>query len=348
MENFTETDTEFWKDLDAPQSIPFTSDKKIPIDSKIATFTSNHPQHKENFEKLLNQARLAFKQRYTDKLKLRLHKQSEYYQKQIQDIKEVHRSEINDLIRKFYNLDETLINRDIQISGLQKFFIGQETDLAFTRIKVNTTAENQGNLNVNEIISDEKLVFEQQISVFKELLGIYERDIDGLKVKIWEMEQEIADGIRNHELELFEIKRKMEVTQNDCKKKVRDVNQKYQVFKNDVGAEFKLKDTIIRKQRDDIVRVKEELTLAKMVLDTPRLLFKYNMKEPYRNRQARSLVEKPLKSSFHSKAILRSKRFDSNETLISTRATPIFTMTPEPEYSSSMLPTLSEVDYYKY
>lgn len=348
MENFAESDTEFWKDLDAPQCSSFLPEKKIPINSKILTFTSDHPQHKEKFEKLLNQARLAFKQRYTDKLKLSLHKQSKYYEQKIEGIEQLHRSEINDLIRKFYKLDENLINKDLQILNLQKFFIGQETDMAFTRIKVNTVTENTYDFNLNELILNEKLAFEQQISVFKEFLGIYEKDIEELKIKVRELEQEIVDGTKTHEMQLLEMKKKMEVTQNNCKKKVRDVNQKYLAFKNDVGAEFQLKDTIIRKQRDDIMRVKEELALAKMVLDTPRLLFKYNMKEPYRNRQARSLVDKPLRSNFHSKAVLRSKKFDSNETLISTRATPIFTMTPEPEYSSSMLPTLSEVDYYKY
>lgn len=347
MDNFTETDIEFWKDLEAPQSDAFYPRQKSPLNSKIQKFKTSNPNQKEKFEKLLNQARQAFKQRYKDKLKLMLHKQSKYYEQKIEDIQELHRSEVTDLVKKFWSLDDTLINKDIQISNLQKFFIGQECDLAFSRISSKKT-QKKAKLDLNDLITNEKCVFDQQIAAFKELLSVYERDLHCLKEQIADKEEEILRISKEHELELLEMKKKVEKTQIDCKKKIRDVNQKYLAFRGDVGTEFELKDTIIKKQGENLVRLKDELKLAKMVLDTPRLLFKYNMKEPYRNRQAKSLADRPLRREFHSKAVLRGKRFDSNETLLSTKATPLFTMTPEPEYSASVLPTLSEVDYYKY
>lgn len=347
MDNFTETDIDFWKDLEAPKTDSFYPRQKTPLDLKIQKFKTENPDQREKFEKLLNQARQAFKQRYNDKLKLMLHKQSKHYEQKIEDIQEIHRSEVTDLIKKFWSLDDTLINKDVQISNLQKFFIGQETDLAYSRIS-SKKLKKKDKINLNDLMTNEKFVFDQQIAAFKELLSVYEKDLQDLNEKLSIKDEEISDMIKKHEVELLNMKKKVEKTQNDCKKKIRDVNQKYLAFRGDVATEFELKDTIIRKQGENLIRLKDELALAKMVLDTPRLLFKYNMKEPYRNRQAKSLADRPLRREFHSKAVLRNKKFDSNETLLSTKATPLFTMTPEPEYSASVLPALSEVDYYKY
>ena len=156
------------------------------------------------------------------------------------------------------------------------------------------------------------------------------------------MEGQIRENENKHLMEILDMKKKIERTQNDCKKKLRDVNQKYLSFRNDVGTEFDLKDMIIKKQGQNISRLKEEIFMAKSILDTPRLLFRYNAAEPYRQKHSKSLNAKPLRSDLQSKSVLKQRKFDSNETLGSTRATPIYTMTPEPEHSYSFLPTLSE------
>jgi ElaB/YqjD/DUF883 family membrane-anchored ribosome-binding protein len=344
MENYNDTDVDFWKDLDDPTPILPKVEKSL--EEKISKFKSKNPSKKDQFSSLLNKAREAASQHYKDMLNVSLHKQEKYFEKKIALLQDAHREEIQDLLRKFWKLDETLINRDDQITSLQRLFAAQEIDLACTRIKVNSREKEESEDFREDLITRD--VLDHQASVFRELVGVYENDIQKLKEQVKSLEGLIKEKEKKQEVELLEMKTRIERNQNDCKKKVRDLNQKYLNFRNDVGREFELKDLIIQRQGENIARLKEELNMAKTILDTPRLLFKYNSREPYRHQQSKSLNCKPLRNCAQSKSILKQRRFDSNETLGSTRATPIYTMTPEPEYSASVLPTLSESGSYKH
>lgn len=339
MDSYNDTDAEFWKDLDNPT--PVTQRPAKILEQQISKFKSKNPSQSDKLTLLLTRAREAAKQHYKDKLNVYLHKQAQFFESKIQSIKESHIEEINDLLRKFWKLDETLINRDDHISNLQRFFVAQETELALTRIK-SSIKDSEETSKKDENSEINKEIIHEQLSVFKELAAGYENDINKLKNQIKDMESQIKEIENKHLMEILDMKKKIERTQNDCKKKLRDVNQKYLSFRNDVGTEFDLKDMIIKKQGENISRLKQEIFMAKSILDTPRLLFKYNAAEPYRQKHSKSLNSKPVKSNMTSKSVLKQRKFDSNETLGSTRATPIFTMTPEPEHSYSFLPTLSE------
>ena len=119
-----------------------------------------------------------------------------------------------------------------------------------------------------------------QVESFKELIQIYEKDLYNLKAKLKKTEDICEENNENFIKEKEELRRKIERSDEEYKKKIQDVNYKYIDFKNDIKTELEVRHVINYRQQEIISSLKHDLATAKVVLDTPRLLFKYNSVVP--------------------------------------------------------------------
>jgi hypothetical protein len=346
MQQLSEDDTDFWAEIDKPMRVEDLNRTVQRLPEQLAGFkqTLQQPYHQEKFQKLVDQARNAAKEAYRNKLKVGLHKMAKEYQERIREINRSHRQEISEFVKKFWKLDEVLTTRDEQIDQLQKFFIAEEEEIAFQRMH-RTYKEPVVVQNSSEVLQYENGVLKVQMQTFRELIGVYENDVNKLKEKVAEMERENAEILRRNEVEKIELNGKIGKIHEEYKRKILELNQSYIEFKKNIGVELELKQVITNRQQNIISGLKQDLTVAKEILDTPRLLFKYNSRMPYKHKVSKSVMARPIKSNFNSKTLLHRKKFSSKDTLSSTRATPVFTLTPDIDYPSSILPPLSEYDY---
>ena len=274
MNTFSDTESEFWRDIDKPVTIENLGKPKEHLETSIKAYESSiqNVHHKEKFQKLINQARNAAKEVYHNKLKVGLHKQAKEYQAKISEIDRMHKEEITELIKKFWKLDDVLVTRDNQIQELQRFFIKQEEDIANFRIKENFKEKIKEEVSSNELWLENKAL-QMQVESFKELIQIYEKDLYNLKAKLKKTEDICEENNENFIKEKEELRRKIERSDEEYKKKIQDVNYKYIDFKNDIKTELEVRHVINYRQQEIISSLKDDLATAKVVLDTPRLLF---------------------------------------------------------------------------
>lgn len=349
MKNSSDSEVEFWEDIDHPMDLSMLERAKKTLDDKIAACKKamKKPYYQEKFQRLLDQARNAYKEKFRNKCLVILNKQAKEYQNQLETMQNAHKKEITDLIKKFLKLDKVLSNRDLQIEDFQRLIIHQEHDLAFGRMASSYKPKKIHPVNL-EPYEKEIEALQVQIKSYKELIGHYQKDIENLKKDIENINLTISKNLREYKVKKLIMLGKIEEVKKKCDEEIRKVKEHYEKFKGDVATELELKHVITSRQQEIIGTLKSELICAKAVLDTPRLLFKYNSKMPYKHNKSKSIAPKSIRSTLTSKALLlKKKRFDSKDTLTSTTATHVFSLTPDLDYPSSILPTLSESEYYR-
>lgn len=343
MQGFSDTETEFWKDLDKPISEACLAKPKKNLEKQIAKEKNKLkvPHYQDKFVRLVDQARTAAKETYNNMLKVALHKQAIVYQEQVKELNKQHREEMNDLVKKFWKLDDTLQTRDIQISDLQRVFIIKEEEITYNRLESTYNEPVVQEIQDKNALQD-KLALQLQLGVMKELLGVYEKDIEKLKDSLEDAGKALKKQRKIFEKEKFELQDQIKKLNVEYCKRIDEVNDRYVYFKHDMKTELDVRALINCRQHEIISGLKQELVSAKTVLDTPRLLFKYNSKFSKRHRVAQSVPMKPLRK-YRQDPSYHKLKFDSKATL-STRDTPIFTLTPDINYPSSILQSLSEND----
>ena len=275
-----------------------------------------------------------------------MHKQSKVYELNLKEIHKKHKEEISELMRKFWKLDDILISRDLQIQDLEHYLIKDEELISYNRIESLYKPPKEENPDIEKILA-EKSALQSQLDTLKEFVKEYEKNIDDLKLRIKIMDYENRLKIEELEKEKSELVIKFEKAEEVHLEYIRKLDEKYKDFKNDIKTELEVRNCITNRQNQVILALKQDITSAKKVLDTPRLLYKYNDKFSNYHKHNQSVYARPNRSHLPSKANLKQRKFNSIETLISTRCSPIFTLTPDLEYPSSILPTLSEYEYYR-
>ena len=348
MYNPSDTESEFWKDLDKPMPVEYLEKPKVDLNTKLSSYKSTikNPYHQEKFQKLIDQARTAAKEVYDNKLKVALHKQTKEYNNLINVLKQKHKDEITEMIKKFWTLDDVLLLRDSQITHLESFFILQEEEISFARMQ-KTYKEPPQEVVDKERLVDENKALQLQLATMKGLIEVYENDISRLKECLRSSEEAASKSQKKFDAEKSQLVENIGKIHQEYSKKINEIHEKYEFFKQDIKTELEVRTVIGNRQKEIISCLKQDLVSAKTVLDTPRLLFKYNTRMPKQQRAAQSVSVRPPRSYMPYKPHAYHKKFNSKDTLISTRDSPIFTLTPDLEYPSSILPTLSEVDYYR-
>jgi hypothetical protein len=339
----SDTDNDFWTDLDRPVTPNKLKKNVQTVDEEIETFVSaaQDPYTKENFRKLLDRARESAEEVYKNKLKVQLYKQAQQHESIIKELTQKHSREIRELVSKFFNLDDALKVRDVQLESLQRYFIYKEGDITSRRLSFLYKETPQPNYDYEKLYKEKEALMDS-FNTLKELVKIYEKDIEDLKSKL-EQTEKLKDLQKSEfDNQNAQLREKIEKTERECGEKIKKVNEKYLEFKKDIRTELELRNVVTYRQQEIISCLKLDLNTAKKVLDTPRLLFKYNSKFPERKKGLQSVPSKPARSYMPCKSTIRHRKHESIETLISTRASPVFTLSHDADYPSSVLPTYTE------
>jgi hypothetical protein len=278
---FSDSETEFWVDLDKDLSTHFASfspetKSNLPPDfsAQEQDFLKNAPNiyYRERLQKLVSQVRIASQCELQNKVAKTIEALQIEQKKRIHEINALHVDQIKSLKNEFMALEDVLKLKDKEIASLQQKIVEQEL------IVVSSRFGNKKNLDNERIVAElksnldiAKLGFNMQIDHMRELVEIYRKDQEKAENELKTVQEELKTKVMNYEEMLEKGRKEIQNSKNEAEEKVRMIQEKYDAFRSDTEKELKVRYAIHKRQVDLIAFLKNELKNAKTVIETPRL-----------------------------------------------------------------------------
>lgn len=354
----SESDTEFWVDLDSNPSIRLTnlsnrcdlthgSSFRINLDEETAEIIDKAPieYYKERFLILIERVRTAANESYQNMMEQIVRNLHKEYQSKIQDLIKTQQEELINLKVEFDRLNVNLISKDLELERLSGYIIDQE--ILITDKRQSKTSQlaitPEKNLRAATLEKDLK-ASNLKIYALKEICKSCNEQTDKAKADLKIAEDIVKMKAQDHVQEIILISKQHEDEVNQLLEKIEKIKQKYNDFKKDVHKELEIRMIINRKQNDVIASLQNELKNVKIVLSSPRIHTKLLNKSMHESSDFSKKIENetrfirkfPLKSS----RVLRHSDFSIADYGGSTQASPSFSKASDIDLSGivSLLP----------
>jgi hypothetical protein len=346
MENFLllESDTEFWEELDKDITLDQCSKaskalKPVGLDEQITEFTSTVPStyYRDRLQYLITQVRMASKVKFKEKYQSYKRKVSKDHQSQINELKVLHKGQVEDLIQDYRRLEHKLIEKDLEINRLNRLLIDQERSLTVLRVdKGNKYDEENRVKEIRTIMETNKMTFDILMAHMKEVVEEYKKDTDVATENLQNLQSLYQEQLNQLDQQKIAFSEEINKCKEECDSKVEAINEKYEKFKNDTIKELNIRYLINKRQTDFIEMLKKELKTAKLVIETPRIRSKYLEKLKHRNFSISSTLEDSLINPVSKKVPGLLYKNPGINSSISTMASPVYTNSSELDLNRSM------------
>ena len=294
---------------------------------------SPNDYYREHVQTVIDRLRAGAKQNLENEIGKELRKQQREHKKKIQELIVKQKNEMLEIKKDYDSLKFLLLEKDEEITNLQRIIIDQEFPINKQRIqkfvsKAKIVEDSLNKDNGTKELQLEINAYKLQLVGMKELVKMYQEQTEKAKNELKTCEELLKYTQNKAENDVKYLNEEIEKNSESFKKEIEELQGKYRIFKEEVKKELEISQIVIKQQVDINNALKKELRSAKAVLVTPRLREKFDIKikadEP-------NFYENRLKPNKKLK-----KRDSTLDYLISTRASPAEIPSPDINLNSSL------------
>jgi hypothetical protein len=340
---FSDSESEFWQDLekqvDLQQDKPgvLKTSEERSLEEKVKDFVETVPVifYRDQMNLIISQMRIASDMQLETRLISSTKALTKKHEEEVKKLKSLHSEQISSLRLEFISLERLLKVKDLKISQLERLLIDQEQKVTYLRLdKGNKYSEEEKVKEIKEEMKYHRIGFDIQIQHMKELVSIYQKDAEKAEEALKDLEKVHQESLLLFAKAKSDLIQEITDTKDLCEIKIKSVQEKYEIFKQDVEKELKIRFLISKRQNDFIDQLKKELKVAKTVIETPRLNEKYLKRLARRGQSLSGVDEKPLVKAAGLKGQM-SKKFSVLSSSFSTSASPMYSNASELELNFS-------------
>jgi hypothetical protein len=338
----SDSESDFWDDVPLEKrSIGVSanlSSLDLPVPEKkkddIEELLKNSPNEyfHEYIRTTIDRLRTGLQIEHENILRTEARKQERNHKKKIQEMISQQKTQILELKTDFDSLKYLLLDKDKEISRLQRIVIEQEMHIAKQRgLKFVVNAQNTENQKQNDSKEHglQVSVLKIQIESMKELVKSFQEQTEKAKSDLKDCEELLKQTQTKADSDLKALKDQSDKDTVNLLMQINNLNENYKTFKEEVRKELEISQIVIKNQSEMNNSLKKELKTAKLVLITPRLKEKFTNNFKFKD----SGLEVMQKNRVKEKNL--RGRESTLEYLNSTRASPAEILSPT-NFNSSL------------
>ena len=339
----SDSEGEFWEELEQPpvlsvkaQSSPrfvqkaFKTVQFDQFKSQLSEFLPEGHQ-RERLYTVLDQVREAAKEAHEISMTLALKELHKSYKRKIHDLSEKNRLLVEELRIDYEKLTLSLTQKDNEIARVQRLLTDQEEFISRHRITKET-------LTKPVVIEKEAQMTEKgeklkglklQIESFRKLVHMYQEQTIDAQEKLANTEALLKQREQEFATQIAELNQNAQKLTQDYELQMQQFRTQFDNYKDEAQKELEVCHLVNARQTELVKMLQNELRSAKIVLQAPRLKFKYekrmNTKSVDLRSQPRPKKLSPLRKWLNrGTKVWKPKMARASPEIVSTRESPGF------------------------